>query len=477
MVLPWRIGALRASGHLEEALELYSGARESGRALPGLEVFLGPEVLIDAGRRDQAVAGLEEGARLAAASGSLALQGHVALAEAKIALHIDRDPAAARAALDRPECRQARDAFRFVEEVAETRLGHACLLEGEDVAALEHLRRAVEGMLAGGRGLELPGAAVMLAEAEWRAGNEEESDRAADIALEASERQGSRHQLLQALGRFPAVLSRRLDAEPSGESAWHELGRALMAQGAAMEMQPGHGVLLREFGGPEILVDGEPVKAKIGKSYALLAYLAAHGSAPAHRDELLEALFDDGGDSARSYLRQAIRRLRDCLPDRAGLEVDDGAVRFTGDVNVTSESVRLEQRLAEAARLEDAERLEATRDALDEYGRGPYLPRIRAPWVDERRSFLEQLATDARYEAAELAFGLGDIERSAELTDTVLADDPYREAAWRLRMRLASALGNEDRVIDAFHGCERALGELGAAPSTATRQLLDALRR
>jgi DNA-binding SARP family transcriptional activator len=477
VVLPWRIGALRASGHIEEALQLYLGARESGRALPGLEVFLGPEVLIDAGRREEAVAGLEEGAKLAAASGSLALQGHVALAGAKIALHIDRDPVAARAALDRPECRQAREAFRFVEEVAETRLGHACLLEGEDAAALEHLRRAVEGMLAGGRGLELPGAAVMLAEAEWRAGNEEESDRAADIALEAAENQGSRHQLLQALGMYPAVLSRRLDAEPSGDSAWHELGRALVAQGGTTQMQSGHGVLLREFGGAEILVDGEPVKAKIGKSYALLAYLAAHGSAPAGRDELLAALFEDSGDSARSYLRQAIRRLRDCLPDRAGLEVADGAVRLAGDVNVSSESVRFEQRLAEAARMEDAARLEATREALETYARGPYLQKIGAPWVDERRAYLERLATDARYEAAELAFGLGDIERAVELTDTVLADDPYREAAWRLRMRLASALGHEDRVIDAFHGCESALGELGASPSTATRRLLDSLRR
>ena len=55
--------------------------------------------------------------------------------------------------------------------------------------------------------------------------------------------------------------------------------------------------------------------------------------------------------------------------------------------------------------------------------------------------------------------------------------DPYREAAWRLQMRLASAVGDEDRVIGAFRGCERALAELGARPAGATRHLLDALRR
>ena len=44
-------------------------------------------------------------------------------------------------------------------------------------------------------------------------------------------------------------------------------------------------------------------------------------------------------------------------------------------------------------------------------------------------------------------------------------------------MRLAGAVGDEDRVIGAFRRCERALGELGASPSGTTRHLLDALRR
>ena len=54
--------------------------------------------------------------------------------------------------------------------------------------------------------LELPTAAVYLAEAEWRAGDEDAADRAADLALEAARRQGSNHVLLQALADFPAVV-------------------------------------------------------------------------------------------------------------------------------------------------------------------------------------------------------------------------------------------------------------------------------
>ena len=88
-----------------------------------------------------------------------------------------------------------------------------------------------------------------------------------------------------------------------------------------------------------------------------------------------------------------------------------------------------------------------------------------------------RLGADARFEAAELAFAAGRYRDAERLVAAVLRDDPYREAAWRLQMRLASAVGDEDRVIGAFRGCERALAQLGARPAGATRHLLDALRR
>src|SRR5439155_452551 len=119
-------------------------------------------------------------------------------------------------------------------EWLDTWYGLALLLEADDAAALARLRKAVESMVAGDRILELPTAAVYLAEAEWRAGDEEAADRAADRALDAARRQGSNHLLLQALADFPAVVSRRIDAEPGADSAWHELGRALIAQGVTV---------------------------------------------------------------------------------------------------------------------------------------------------------------------------------------------------------------------------------------------------
>jgi DNA-binding SARP family transcriptional activator len=133
--------------------------------------------------------------------------------------------------------------------------------------------------------------------------------------------------------------------------------------------------------------------------------------------------------------------------------------------------------LSEAARLQGDERLAATLRALEIVERGEYLPGARSDWVQVRREHLAQLAGDARLVAAELAFASGRYGDATRLVDAVLERDPFREAARRLQMRVANAVGDEDRVIAAYRRCEHTLAELGIAPSTSTRQLLNTLRR
>jgi DNA-binding SARP family transcriptional activator len=333
-------------------------------------------------------------------------------------------------------------------------------------------------MLAGDRILELPTAAVYLAEAAWRSGDEDAADRAADLALAAAAKQGSNHLFLQALADFPAVVARRIDAEPETRSPWHDLGRALLAQGVTVDPRFGALLELEEFGRKALMVNGTVVRPRIAKAYEVVAYLAAQPDQTASRDELLDALFDGRADaSARAYLRQAFHRLREVLPAGVELTVETSRVALGADAAIRSESGRVEAHLAQAARLRGEERLQATLDAVALLERGEYLPGVRTVWAQERRRHLDAVGADARFEAAELAFAAGRYHDAERLVAAVLRDDPYREAAWRLQMRLASAVGDEDRVIGAFRGCERALAELGARPAGATRHLLDALRR
>ncbi|QEC47282.1 transcriptional activator domain protein [Baekduia soli] len=478
VLAPWRISALRATGHTAQAYQLYRSAHDGGSPEGGLHAIVAVEILIDLGRREEALEALRRGREIIARSGSLIFDMQSRIVEAKLHLQLDEDAQAAREILEEVRSRPAFDRYRYVGEMADTWYGLALLRLGENVTARACLERATESMRRADRIMDLPRAAVYLAEAAWRCDDEDRADSAADAALEAADRQGSRHLLLQALTDFPAVASRRIDAEADPSSAWREIGRSLRAQGVAVPAAMETVVELREFGDAAVVIDGDEVHPGLSKSLEVLAYLAAHGGA-ASRDELLEALFEGRTDpSARAYLRQAAHRLRQALDDRVGPDLVDGRIQLADSVRVSSESVRYEAMLAEAARFSGEERLTCTLQALELAGRGRYLQAVRpSAWTEARREHLDEVTADAAAEAAELAFALGRYDVAGRLADRVLDIDPFREVAWRVRMQIANALGDDDAVMGIYLRCQRSLGEVGAEPSASTRLLRDRLRR
>ena len=470
---PWRVAALRAIGQTEQALELLEAVR-TGEHESGLHDLVGAEALVDLADREAAWAALARARRKIQRSGSAFLLLLSFLLEAKIELRLNRDADRALQVLQQLDRHPCARTYVFVTEQAETWRGMALMLNGEHLAARGHLRDAVATMRSGDRILELPTAAVFLSEAEWQTGEEAAADAAADVALEAAARQGSNHLLLQALSDFPEVVARRMDAETETTSPWHELARALIAQGHTAVFDVPTVIELREFG--EITVAGGRVTRQppLKKVYELLAWLAARQGQRGERSELLDVLFEGRGDeSTRAYLRQLLHRARELLPE---LQIDARTVGLGDGALIRSESVRFEAALAEAARLQGDARLRQARDALRLYDAGPYLPGIRSAWSESRRDHLHALAQNARMESAELAFRHGRFKEAAELTAVVLADDPLRESAWRLKMRLASAIGDDDAVLGAFRSAQAELAKLGLDVSGETRRLIAQLR-
>ena len=271
----------------------------------GLDTIVGPELLLEAGRHEQARETLARGLASVPATRRATVRG------------ADGDPGIAKLALrlgprhrwppERPwtgsSVSRRRRGSSTSREFVDVWYGLALLLESEPAPALVRLRRATTSMLAGGR----------IARAADRRG----VPRGGRVARRrrgcrgprrrsragAARRQGSNHILLQALADFPAVVSRRIDAEPGADSPWHELGRALIAQGVAIDARAGVSVSLREFGSPAIVVDGKAARPRIAKSYELLAYLASRrGSASRPR-----------GAAARA-VRRSRRRVHARLP-------------------------------------------------------------------------------------------------------------------------------------------------------------------
>jgi DNA-binding SARP family transcriptional activator len=478
LMSPWRVGAMQLAGRTEEALVLYEAARARGINLLAMECPSGPELLMDVGRVEEAQEALARGRHLAREGPSPFMGALVDLVEVKLQLRCRHDVRAAAAILDTVEDDEAVCHITYIRELAGTWRGLSALLEDDDATACARLEQAVDSMRAGDRLLELPTAAVYLAEAHWRLGHEEAADAAADVALEAARGQGSNHALLRALSDFPAVVSRRIDAELTADSPWHELGRALMAQGVAIDARLGTSISLSEFGQPAMAINDRLVRPRIGKCYELLAYLAAHRDAPTDREQLLDALFDGRADeTARTYLRQAVHHLRKVLPSDEALATYGRRIALGPDVSVASEAARFEAELAQAARLQGTERLQALRSALTIVDGGEYLPGAESPWVEQQRRHVAELALDARYDAAAAALTAGEYDEASRLIAVVVGSEPLREAAWRLRMRIANAIGDDDGVIAAFHGCEQALATIGTQPAASTRRLLETLRR
>jgi ATP/maltotriose-dependent transcriptional regulator MalT/DNA-binding SARP family transcriptional activator len=473
MSVSFRIAALRAAGATEQALELLESAPADEHE-SGPYDLAGCEVYADLGRADDAWASLSRARERITRNGSSVFLLLSLAVEAKLELRLNADGARAEAVLDAFWRHPNGRTYRFISEQADTWHGRLLLERGEDAAAAERLEQAVRSMVAGDRILELPAAAVYLAEAMWRLGDEDAADRAADVALEAATRQGADFGLLQALTEYPAVAARRIDTEAGRESAWHGVGRRLVAQGRVSIPGMAPTVVLRDLGDSAIEVDGVRHGLRIKKSYELLAFLLTRPERAASRAEVLDALFEGRvDDSARSYLRQAIRELRSAAGEL--LAVDDHAIAISPGIVVTSSSARALSLLEEAERMTGERRIDRVVDALGTL-RAEFLPGAGSAWVEARRSELRDIWADGQAEAATLAYQHGRYADAEQLLRDLLDVDPLRESCWRLRIRLAHELGDGDALLVAYRRCCRALGEFGLEPSEATRALIRQLR-
>jgi DNA-binding SARP family transcriptional activator len=474
----WMVSALLTTGHTERAFELFHRLVNSSDQSVWLLGLLGPRLMLEVGDHAEAWRLLHEGRRRIQATGSVMFETYSLLIEAEFELRLRKDPSAARTVLERLAAHPVGSRYAFLVEQRDMLAGLAELCSGAAEVAATYLRRAVASMQHGERLLHLPVAAVYLAEAEWRCGHEEAADVAAEIARVAAQRQGSEHNLLSVLTEFPDVLARRIDLEPGADSEWHQLGRALLVRGVQVPEVGSATVEVVEFGRTAVTVDGAEVNPGLSKSFELLAYLANEEREEVSRQRLLDVLFEGRRDaSTTAYLRQASLKLRKAVPDVLDPASRPGTLRLSGSVRVATESRRLIGLLGEATAVRGEERLRLLMAALDIADRGRYLPTVASDWAEDRRQRLEELVRSARFEAAEVARAIGQLGEARRLAEQVVTEDPYREAAWRLLMRLAAAMGDHDHVISAYRGCERALREIGAQPSSATVSLLQDFRR
>jgi len=473
---PWVVATLRATGRLDAAMAMYEPRRHSSQPV-WLHAVDAVDLMLDLGRGEEAWSSVERGRGLIASTGSKVLANISLLAEAKLCLRLERDTQRADRALADAVTNGACD-YAVTREAWQLWSGLSLLLQGRDAEAHEHLSACHASMKKGDRHLDLSTAAVYLAEAQWRLGLEDESDASADQAMAIATTRGCQHLLLTALADTPSVAARAADATSSRLSPWHEILAILSGQHPVRVSAGAPRLVLAEFGEPSLTVDGHVVHLRLTKSVELLSYLLGAPERRATREQLLEALFGGRNDAAgRSYLRQALYRLREVLPAELGPGQEGHVFQVAGPELAVGSAQRAVDLVVQAGRQDGEVRLQTLSRALSSVERGPYLAPFSGEWVDERRALLDQVFLSARVDAARLAYRMNHFREAKDLIDFVLAEDPHREQAWQLAIQLAHASGCDDTVLVLYKQYVARMRDLGVAPSDEVRRIVTDLRK
>ncbi|GAA3774882.1 BTAD domain-containing putative transcriptional regulator [Streptomyces chiangmaiensis] len=473
---PWVVAALRATGRLDAAMSMFEPRRGSSQPV-WLHAVDAVDLMLDLGRGEEARASIKQGRELIAATGSKVYKNMSLLVEAKLWLRLEAETRRADRVLAEATANGALD-YTLTRETWQMWSGLSLLLQNRDAEGHEQLAECLRSMQKGDRHLDLPTAAVYLAEAQWRLGLEDESDATADLAMVSASTHGTQHLLLTALADMPSVAARAADTKSSRMSPWHEILATLSGQHPIRVNVTTPRLVLEEFGEPVLTIDGNATQPRLTKSLELLSYLLWAPNRRATREELLRALFSGRNDAAgRSYLRQALYRLREALPEGLSPVQDGDAFQLVGAALAMGSAQQAVDLIAQAGRQDGEIRLQTLLRALTSAERGPYLATISSEWVAERREAMAETFVSARVDAAKLAYRMNRYREAKGLVDSVLREDPYREQAWQLAIRLAHASGSDDGVLALYQRYIARMRDLGVPPSDEVRRLVMQVRR
>lgn len=214
------------------------------------------------------------------------------------------------------------------------------------------------------------------------------------------------------------------------------------------------------------------------KSASLLAYLAYYGQRTHPRQVLIELLWPESNVRlARHNLSNELSWLRHQLElpgDTAGtiLIADRFAVglnstRITTDVEAFEAALRSAQ-----AAVSPEEHTRFLKEAVDLY-RGPLLPGYYESWILPEQQRLDEQFFHALHSLITHLEQGGQVEAALQHARRGISVDPLREETHHELIRLLVAAGQPGAALRQYHDLERALRQLGASPSAATRALVE----
>lgn len=226
--------------------------------------------------------------------------------------------------------------------------------------------------------------------------------------------------------------------------------------------------VLQLLGGFRLVIDHETVHLPRAEQ-RLLAILALRDR-PQSRSGLAGRLWPDIADA------QAMRRFRTLLwrLGRSGWRLVDGSrdgVELGTAVAVdVHEMTTVVHRFLDTPTAADENRL------LELAGAGDLLPEWDEEWLAPERERCRQIRLHALETLAERLTEEGRVARAIEICLAVIADDPMRESARRVLIRVHAAHGNVHDAVRQYLAYRDVMREeLGLPPSAQMEALIDQL--
>jgi DNA-binding SARP family transcriptional activator len=216
-----------------------------------------------------------------------------------------------------------------------------------------------------------------------------------------------------------------------------------------------------------------PVPLTGVKPRQILAVLAAALGSPVSKDELAERLWD--GRPPASYVASVesyvcvLRRSLPCRPEapallttRRGYLLDPQLVRVDL-VEVAHQLTSLERATGEAL-------VAGAECALAEVSGTVLADEPYADWAATLRRRFEELVESVATQAAEECLARGDAGRAVRLARRAAEHGPFSEPACRALMRAYDAVGSRPQALQAYADLRSVMTEeLGVEPSSATQ--------
>jgi predicted ATPase/DNA-binding SARP family transcriptional activator/Tfp pilus assembly protein PilF len=227
--------------------------------------------------------------------------------------------------------------------------------------------------------------------------------------------------------------------------------------------------LLGQF---HLRLDNRPIEIPSRPAQSLFAYLVLRSGTPQRREKLAGLLWPDATETnARSYLRQALWRIRKALEsaDRDYFITDDLTVAFSAEADYALDVALLEREVAADTPTDELLR------SVEVY-QGELLPGFYDEWVDQERERLQAI-----YES-KMTWLLDSLVAEQRWPETLqwaerwIALGSVPEPAYRALMLAHHALGDRSSMAASYQRCVEVLQrELAVEPSETTRALYEQL--